>query len=512
MVENKYTSVPSVYAVFLCATGYYVPLVLGLCARYVSIIIAISLFAFISIRHITGCYFRREYTVHSGTAIFLLCSFLAGLSSVLVLMHADKPPRTLCPPDSIVRVSGIVRTDPVSANNDTHRLVLSVNEVQDSDRAVFSADGRITVLIPSPCIRERLPGGIGYRGALPVAPGLPVVLDGMFQKSRKTGQYMFIANTLHSEENFTNASFSARARVRLSLIRLCRDFGDPGAFLLALITGNRDMLDITFARLFRQAGVSHILALSGMHLSIIALIAVKAGSRIGGKRFSIRLSLCAMIFFLWIASSSPSLDRALIMAFIATSMKRMGSGRDIAAIVCLCFVIQVLISPASPLSLSFQLSYASLFGILLPGAWIQTLCEPCIDRKISGPFAVSVGAQLFTAPITAATIGLLVPAGIPASIVLSPLASLYLASGIGVLPLAAANISIRPALGYILDLQFRLFEALLHFFSRFPSIHTEDLSASRTAGILSLVSVIALYIGAKTVRIRRLPDAGFTGL
>jgi len=67
---------------------------------------------------------------------------------------------------------------------------------------------------------------------------------------------------------------------------------------------------------FRNAGLSHILALSGMHLSLVSGIAFFAGMRLFGKTKSYIFQFCAVSLFVWFAGFSPSLLRAFLCSVL----------------------------------------------------------------------------------------------------------------------------------------------------------------------------------------------------
>ena len=71
-----------------------------------------------------------------------------------------------------------------------------------------------------------------------------------------------------------------RALCRLYFKRMMFAWGSAGGLLLALLCGARDFTESETADAFRMAGLSHILALSGMHLSLFYGLAAFAGKKL----------------------------------------------------------------------------------------------------------------------------------------------------------------------------------------------------------------------------------------
>ena len=85
-----------------------------------------------------------------------------------------------------------------------------------------------------------------------------------------------------------------------------KDWGRAGGFLLALLSGSKEYLDSKISNTFRHSGLSHILALSGMHLSLISSIAGIVENKSALKKLGLLLKVGTIILFVWFAGISPS--------------------------------------------------------------------------------------------------------------------------------------------------------------------------------------------------------------
>lgn len=456
---------------------------------------------------------RRTARRNSMTPVFLaVFGLCAGLAGAVRLKSEDAPLRTLAFNDRVVSMQGTLLEDPLRAGERWYRARLQVASVGDRTGRFFSADGICTALIPARLVRQSLPGGISGRSAKPVvyAKGLGLTVEGSILPPDEEPGTTFLVSDASQGVIRTLGRF--RAGLRIALTRVLFDWGEPGGLLLALVSGNRDYVDTGLAEAFKTAGLAHVLALSGMHLSLLALVVIRTGKRIAGSRISLRMSMIAMVFFVWFAGNSPSLDRSLFMALTGILFKRLGFGASVMPVLALSCIAQTVFDPRSALSLAFMLSYGALFGIVLVGEALNRLLECRVPRVIASPVNASIGAQLATAPVSALCIGVLAPAGIPASCVVSPLSSVFLVGGMLLLLVSLIVPGTEYPCGLALRFMYRAVAVPVLFFSKFPPVVLKDLFASALAAILSIATGAAVLVMDRRFRSRRSPHAGFARL
>lgn len=177
----------------------------------------------------------------------------------------------------------------------------------------------------------------------------------------------------------------------------------------ALMTGDRSGLDRDTVDAFRKSGASHILALSGLHLGLIHLIIKKTLAILGNSPaiWSLRSMLTVAFagFYTMMTGASPSTVRAFLFICInewtSVSPRRKSSP---ARSLLLALTIQLAASPPVISSLSFQMSYLAMCGIVFVLPELQSW-YPGGGSRIS-PFkriwdaaALSISCQIFTAPL-----------------------------------------------------------------------------------------------------------------
>lgn len=134
-----------------------------------------------------------------------------------------------------------------------------------------------------------------------------------------------------------------------------------GAFLTALLLGDRSQLTTIDSNHLKKAGLSHVIAVSGLHVGfLIALLMLLFGRRLGSV-----LSVPMLVFFFLMVGWSPSVARAGIMyLFLIASFWFRQESSSLNSISAALLVI-LLYLPTSVDSVSLQLSFSATLGLVL---------------------------------------------------------------------------------------------------------------------------------------------------
>lgn len=158
---------------------------------------------------------------------------------------------------------------------------------------------------------------------------------------------------------------------------------DGGGLVNALILGNRDMIDDATARDFRRAGVSHALALSGLHMTIIMgffdLLFIKL--KLDKKVRCVVLMIVAM-FYLALTGFSLSATRATVMlGSVYLSYLFYEESDSITALLCSAVII-LIVSPKSLFDISLWMSVFATLGIVVIAEIISPLGYRIKKKKL----------------------------------------------------------------------------------------------------------------------------------
>lgn len=234
---------------------------------------------------------------------------------------------------------------------------------------------------------------------------------------------------------------------------------------IALLLGNRDELSPFLYDQVRSAGAAHVLALSGMHLGLVAAAFVVLVSPLRSRRATAFGVSVLSVGYLLLAGLRPSLVRAVIMLHVAMFFRLRDGRVSGLRTLCFTFLLHVLIIPGDAQSLGFILSFSALFGIFVLTPLVMSLTGVSRNEKFKAGLCAGLGAQLATAGVAWHFFGTVYPIGAVSSLLFTPLAALSLASGLASL-LSAGPVS-RLSLE-VLGFCARGFDFISRFFSRVP--------------------------------------------
>lgn len=209
--------------------------------------------------------------------------------------------------------------------------------------------------------------------------------------------------------HFSLRHFPARLRREIQNILNSCFPEDVSAFTQALLLGDSTELSYETETSFRLSGIRHIIAVSGLHVSI--LYGLLSTITLKRRYLTALVGLPLLLLFAAVAGFTPSVVRACIM--VALMMASMALNREYDPPTALGFatVLMLLINPLTITSAGFQLSVASVGGIFLFQAPIQNWLMKFfgqwrgIFRKlgsgIASSVAVSLSATILTTPLSA---------------------------------------------------------------------------------------------------------------
>ena len=176
-----------------------------------------------------------------------------------------------------------------------------------------------------------------------------------------------------------------------AVYRKCCTATDAGVYA-AMVTGDRSDMDSTISELFSAAGIGHILAISGLHISLIGMGLYRLLRRIGFLcPMSAIISGIFVVLFGVMTGNSVSATRAIVMFVCAVNAQVLGRRYDILSAVSLSAIILILKNPYVIANSGFLLSFMAIAGVAVvtDGFSVKWL------RWLTGPAAI----QLATLPI-----------------------------------------------------------------------------------------------------------------
>lgn len=177
------------------------------------------------------------------------------------------------------------------------------------------------------------------------------------------------------------------------------------AIALALILGDKSLIDSEITASFTNTGAMHVLAVSGLHIGIIMQILMVVFGffpRVISKRMAIFSVVVLMWFYALVTGLSPSVLRAVFMfSVLVVAQLR---GKNYSALNTLFFTgfVLLFVSPLTLFDIGFQLSFLAMLGIFLVYKPIEVLFYSSnkLLMKIWQGTAIGFAAQLFTTPLS----------------------------------------------------------------------------------------------------------------
>lgn len=226
--------------------------------------------------------------------------------------------------------------------------------------------------------------------------------------------------------------------------------GDVGAVVSGICLGADERLSPDATADFRACGVSHLFAVSGLHLSVLtqALLWLLKRLRLARR---VRGALCAgaVVGFAGLVGWTPSVVRAAVVCLLVVlgdCWRRQADARNSLGAALLLLLV---FDPFAVYDVGLLLSFTATFGLLFVSPrlhrWLQKLPTPSVMRavweRISGAVAVTLSATAVTLPVSIVYFGELSLVGVIANVVMTVPATVLLVIGWMAIPALLLGIS-----------------------------------------------------------------------
>jgi len=228
-------------------------------------------------------------------------------------------------------------------------------------------------------------------------------------------------------------AFRIRHRIREVIVRHLSPFS-AGIFN-ALILGQRQDLAPHLKDILIKSGSVHIIAISGLHLGIVAfmLLVVLKAIRIPKKAQYLLVIILLVLYCIMTGARTPVV-RATIMAIILILSHLFERKSNIYNSLSLAALIILLVNPYQLFGISFQLSFMSVISIVYLGPKIRSIFGTKLPKirwmnSLIVAFSASTAAWLGLLPLIAYNFGIISPVTVLANMIIVPYMPLVLASG-----------------------------------------------------------------------------------
>src|SRR5581483_7761589 len=183
------------------------------------------------------------------------------------------------------------------------------------------------------------------------------------------------------------------------------------ALLTGILLGNQDDLAPEITEAFNTTGTSHIIAISGSNITIVAGLLMAIFGRLADKRLAAILMLIGIGLYTVFVGASPSVVRAAIMGALAIIAQRFGRRSDALTALAASTWFMTALNPGTLFDLGLILSAAATLGLILYTEPLTRFAERIISRLfaaetarrvvaiISDAVLITLAAQITTLPL-----------------------------------------------------------------------------------------------------------------
>lgn len=306
-------------------------------------------------------------------------------------------------------------TEPVQIKQNSCKAIVEIFQIKDSGKWVNST-GKAILYLQKDSSSENLKYGdrliIASKLAQPDEPLNPAEFNYKKYLKNKFIEFQCYANSKQwkkigsGDVNWLRKFAYQSQMILIGILQKANLTSDESGVINALLIGNTDNLDAEVIKDYRNSGAMHILSVSGMHVGVIYLILSYLLFFLKKTRTGTYLRAVLLILLVWtyavITGLSPSVLRAATMfSLIAAGQTFKVVPNTYNTLAASAFIL-LSFNPYMINDIGFQLSYLAVIGIvyIYPVIYRAVLIKNKYLDKLWSLIAVSVAAQLITAPIS----------------------------------------------------------------------------------------------------------------
>lgn len=282
--------------------------------------------------------------------------------------------------------------------------------------------------------------------------------------------------------------------------------GDTAGFLLAILTGDTSGLSEEGKIALSEAGLYHILAISGMHCGyLLAIVTLLVGRH--RQRLLAAVTIILLVFYAMLTGGSPSVLRSCVMLGFLLLAPLFQRNSDGPTALSAALLLILLANPFAAASISLQLSFAAMAGILfltprLYRALTAGEKQNRFLRFLSASFSATMGALVFTVPISGWYFGTLVLISPLSNLLCLWAAGMVFFSGLVTICAGAVFLPLGGIISTIPDLLTRYILHLAQWLSRVPyhAVSFANPYLKFWMAYVYILFIIAYFFGAKRRR------------
>ncbi len=395
--------------------------------------------------------------------------------------------------------------------SDQYRVLIRSMGIRDGDKWLPS-EGRVLLTVAALEVDLHAGDQVTILGRLrkiagPTNPGAFDFRNHYRRHRIRTSLYCSHVESIVVNKRARTGSWLASLRSRLNRLAWHHLAPQQASLASAILLGNREQLEPARREVFLQTGTSHLLAISGLHVGILACCFF-ALFRCGwlSRNICLLLTIGFVVFYAWLVEFRPPVVRASILIVLFCAARMLGRSGLSYNVLALAALLVLIINPTDLFALGTQLSFLAVAAIQFGNRWIfnrptdplQQLVQStrswpvracqAVAENLRAAFVVSGLIWLISIPLVAISFHVLAPVGLVVNpLVLLPIAvSLY--AGITIFAFGDIAAWVANIAAVVCTFSLGIIESFVGWASRIPFSHFW------TAGP-PLISVVLFYLG-----------------
>jgi len=452
---------------------------------------------------ITGFSISLYYNARHENYVFGVIAFMAFFGCGLVLINNEKNSISRLEPEQTTFLSTL--SDFPSEKENTYMVTIDLNKVI-SDKVKKNVSGSVLLYHRKDSIINRMiPGDLLLIKCTPLEienRGNPDEFDyKSFMASKGIRYYAFTGkNNIIGFTSPKHRKLKYSALIwRERIIKMYEERGVKGkrlALVSAITLGQKNRLDPDVKQIFINAGIMHIMAVSGLHAGVLSLFIFGMLFFMKGKLNTLRIVITILILwvFAFVTGLTPSVLRATLMfSFLQAGNLLNRRVNGINSVLASAFVL-IIIQPSVITDAGFLLSYAAVIYIIgfYQKLYLKINFKRWLPDKIWQSVVVTIVAQAGTLPLTIMLFNRFPVYFILTNVIIVPLSSLLIIIGC-LVPMTFTIVPVSEFLATILDKLTGLTEFLTATAAALP-YSTIDRIGMTTSECILLTFAISLLI------------------
>ena len=327
----------------------------------------------------------RKRLISSVTYIIMFCAFIVGLFMTAGYVH------TAAYGIKDERIVADIRVNYVSQEENAIKVSFTSEEISGNAKLYYSEEINFE-------IGDKLNALINIETVSVIEENYTLNNSYFLLDEKYEGRILDIYEYKVGALTFTE-------HIRSSLDEGLSVLQDDRGVAYALLTGDKYAIADEQYDEYKNSGLAHILAVSGLHVSIIAAAVIFLLKKFKVNRY-LTLAVVSVTLFLYamLCDFSPSVVRAFIMTTVFLLADCTGRETDLLSSTCFAAVILLLISPFNIFNIGFLLSFGAVIAIAVLHPILKNLFKwvPSFLRDL---VSISFAVNIFTFPIMAEVFG-----------------------------------------------------------------------------------------------------------